>query len=382
MKKEFAASIPLAKHGLWSPTGKRRVPFSFDIELTARCNNACGHCYINLPAGDLEAQKKELSLEQIGDIADQAMGLGSLWCLLTGGEPLLRADFEEIYRLLRTKGLLVSVYTNACLLNDAHIALFKKHPPRHIEVTVYGVTAETYERVSRCPGSYAAFRRGLDLLLRSGIPVRLKAMALRSNVGELPAIAAFCRRHTKDYFRFDPLLNLRYDGDEARNAIIRSERLPAHEISALEQADGERSAAMKKQYDELIFPAADPSDCRHLFRCGIGADSFVVSWEGRFLACSGLRHPECVADLKTTSLAEAWNSLVPKLQKLTSSSAEYLEKCHACPIVNLCLWCPASAFLETGRLDGWSDSFCRVARARADALRDAMPKNEGCGKPE
>jgi len=61
------------------------VPLSFDLEVTARCNNNCRHCYINLPAGDVEAKQKELSLAEISDIADQAVALGALSCLITGG---------------------------------------------------------------------------------------------------------------------------------------------------------------------------------------------------------------------------------------------------------------------------------------------------------
>lgn len=356
---------------IWNRLNGKRIPFSFDLEITARCNNNCRHCYNNLPVTDMQAKKSELSIAQISAIADQAMVMGSLWCLITGGEPLLRADFSEIYLLLRNKGLLVSVFTNACLITDKHISLFKKFPPWHIEVTVYGVTPETYEKVTRCPGSYTAFRRGLDLLLHNDIKVRLKAMALRSNVSELPAIAAFCRQHTKDYFRFDPLLHLRFDGSAARNAEIKAERLHADEIAALEQADSERSTALKKNCDQLIFPTQEHLDCQHLFHCGTGKDGFTVSPDGYFHLCSSLRHPKCVTDLKKTTLAEAWNNLVPQVHSMTSSDSEFLEKCRACPIINLCLWCPAHAYLETGKLDGWSDYFCQVAHARAEALQKA-----------
>jgi MoaA/NifB/PqqE/SkfB family radical SAM enzyme len=100
MKKKFAAATALAEFPLWDRLGEKRVPFSFDLEITARCNHDCRHCYINLPAGDRKAAKKELSMEQIGHIADQAIALGSLWCLLSGGEPLLRKDFADLYILL------------------------------------------------------------------------------------------------------------------------------------------------------------------------------------------------------------------------------------------------------------------------------------------
>ena len=365
----FVSTGRLPEFALWPKLAGQRVPLFFDLEITARCNNDCRHCYINLPAGDAEARRKELSLAEIGDLAEQATALGALWCLITGGEPLLRPDFAEIYLALRRKGLLVSVFTNACLVTREHVALFRKSPPRDaIEVTVYGATEETYERVTRRPGSYAAFRRGLDLLLQSGIKVRLKAMALRSNVHELPAIAAFCRERTADFFRFDPLLHLRYDGDPRRNAEIRAERLSPGEIVAVEQADDERARALHKSCDELIFPEYDGDVCDHLFHCGAGHGSFVVGYDGIFRLCADLWHPDCIYDLRRGSLARAWQELVPRVRDLRSTSPAFLARCRRCPIINLCLWCPAHAHLETGALDGFSEYFCAVAHARAEAI--------------
>ncbi len=342
----------------------------FDLEITARCNNECRHCYINLPAGDEAARRRELSLAEIEDIAGQAADLGALWCLVSGGEPLLRKDFADVYLALRKKGLLVSVFTNACLVNEEHIALFKKHPPRDIEVTVYGVTQETYERVTRRPGSYQAFRRGLDLLLSSGLKVRLKAMALRSNLDELPAIAASCREHTSETFRFDPLLHLRYDQDAKRNQEIRSERLSPEEIVRLEQGDDERSTALEENCDRLILPEHNGEVCDHLFHCGAGNRSFSISYDGIFRLCADLWHPECTADLRQVRLAQAWDELVPQVREMRSSNSEFLERCRRCPIFNLCLWCPAHAHLESGQMDGWNEYFCQVAHARAKAIQD------------
>ena len=214
--------------------------FSFDLEITARCNNNCRHCYINLSPGDLAAKSVELSPKEISDIANDAVKLGAIWCLITGGEPLLRPDFEEIYLLLKRKGLLLSIFTNATLINEKHIALFKKYPPRDIEITVYGATKETYEGITRLSGSFDMFTRGLDLLVSSGIKALIKAMALRGNLHEMNAIADFCRERTKDYFRFDPVLHLRYDRDPFRNAEIIAERLSPEEIVALERSDPDR----------------------------------------------------------------------------------------------------------------------------------------------
>lgn len=370
----FISSAPLPEFDLWNQLANRRVPLSFDLEITARCNNACRHCYINLPAGDVEARNKELALVEISNIADQAVKLGAIWCLISGGEPLLRKDFAEIYLALKRKGLLLSVFTNACLITEEHVALFQKYPPRDIEVTVYGITKATYERVTQKPGSYAAFRRGLELLLKGGLKVRLKAMALRSNVDELASIATFCREHTHDYFRFDPLLHLRYDRDPKRNAEIVAERLSPEELVEVEQADDARARALQKNCDQLIMAEFINNPLGHLFYCGAGNKSFSVSYDGTFRLCSDLWYPDAVYDLRKGSLAQAWNEIVPRVRAMKPTNQKFMEECGRCPIINLCLYCPAHAHLELGQMDGWSEYFCQVAHARADAIAASVQK--------
>ena len=360
----------IQQFALWDKMKSKRAFLSFDLEITARCNNDCRHCYINLPANDRAAQARELTRDEIMSIADQAVELGAIWCLLTGGEPLLRKDFADVYMLLKRKGLLVSVFTNATLIRPEHIALFKKYPPRDIEVTVYGATRQTYEAVSRRPGTYAAFVRGLDALFEAGVRVRLKAMALRSNLHEMEAIAAFGRARTKDFYRFDPQLHLRFDSDAARNEEIRGERLMPEEIVALERADEKRFGALQKSCDTLIDQDFTHIGCDHLVHCGAGNGSFNVGYDGTFRLCSSLWAPGTTVNLRETSLREAWETLVPRVRDLRSHDAEYLNTCRKCAIVNLCLHCAAHAHLETGAMDGATPYFCEVAHARAAAIQE------------
>lgn len=354
---------------LWDKLAAKRVPVSFDLEITARCNNDCRHCYINLPAGDKAAREAELSATEFLDIARQAVDMGAVWCLLTGGEPLLRDDFPEIYMGLKRLGLLVSVFTNACLVTPAHVELFKKYPPRDLEVTVYGASQETYEAVTRRAGSWNSFVRGLDLLAAGGLRVRFKAMALRSNTHEFAAISQFCRERTTDYFRFDPVLHLRFDGDPVRNEEIKAERLTPEEVVALERADEDRFVVLQHgcAAGDLIVPGFAQNEDDRVFQCGAGNGSFSVGYDGTFRLCSSLWHPDTIYDLRAGSLREAWEEWVPKVRDIRSTNPEFLERCGRCSIFNLCLWCPAHAALETGALDGWVEYFCEVAHARAAA---------------
>ena len=355
---------------LWGKLQEKRLPLSFEIEITARCNNTCRHCYINLPPDDRAARKHELSILETADLAAQAVQLGAVWCLITGGEPLLRPDFADLYLVLKRAGLLVSVFTNATLVTEAHAALFKEFPPRDIEVTVYGVTRDTYERVTRKPGSFGLFRRGLALLMQSGVRVRLKAMAIQSNFAEHAAIADFCRAHTRDYFRFDPQLHLRFDGDSDRNDEIRAERLTPEQIVSLERADEQRMKVLRNECDTLIPHEACHPGCDHLFHCGAGRSSFTIGCDGRFRLCSSLWAPDTVYDLRQGSLSAAWHDFVPRVRELRSTKSELVKTCRSCRLINFCLWCPAHAHLETGELDGFTPYFCAVAQARAQALRD------------
>lgn len=367
MTESFVASIPLPEFSPWKKVDGKGALISFEIELTNRCNNNCRHCYINLPAGDHTAKGKELSIAEIDSLADEAVSLGALWCLLTGGEPLIREDFCDIYLCLKKKGLLVSVFTNATLITPEHIKLFKKYPPRDVEISVYGVTQNTYERVTGKPGSFSAFMRGLGLLLEGGLKVRLKAMALRSNVHELPAISRFCREKTKDYFRFDPFLHLRFDANPVKNAQIRSERLSPEEIIVLERSDPDRFQALEKSCNDFSAPE-DSNGNNSLLGCGAGMGSCCISYDGLFRLCSSLWHADCLYDLRTGNLTDAFHNFVPRVRSVRSKNKAFIGKCRICPLINLCMWCPAHAHLETGEMDVPVDYFCETAHARARML--------------
>jgi radical SAM protein with 4Fe4S-binding SPASM domain len=206
------------------------------------------------------------------------------------------------------------------------------------------------------------------MLLQNGLKVRLKAMAIRSNFKELPQIAQFCRERTKDYFRFDPLLHMRLDLDPVRNEKIKLERLTPQEIVAIEMADSERFNSLEKNCNELINPEFANITSDRLFHCGTGSGSFVIGFDGNLRLCLDLQHPDCIYDLRKGSLIDAWENFIPKVRDMRSDNKELMTTCQTCPIVNLCIWCPAHAYLETGDMESWVEYFCQVAHERAKAL--------------
>ncbi len=350
---------------IWDKAKEDRTLLSVVLELTARCNNNCGHCYINLPAGDKAAAKKELSFDQITTIIDQSVSLGTLWFLLSGGEPLLRSDFFDIYLYLKKKGMLVSVFTNGSLITKEHIQLFKKYPPRDIEITVYGVTEKVHTRVTG-KKTFAATMKGIDMLLTHDLPVTLKSTVMKSNVDEIEQIAQFCKIHSRNPFRFDPFLHFRIDGDQQKNKRIAAERLSADEIVGIEQKDPAR-----REYFQKMCHGASQSQTENpqrIFRCMAGRNSCSINPEGELKLCSSLGNKKSTYDLRKGSLKHGWEEFVPGIMKIESNAPAFLETCGKCNLHDTCSWCPAHAELETGKLDGHLPYFCEVTHSRKESF--------------
>ena len=154
-------------------------------------------------------------------------------------------------------------------------------------------------------------------------------MALRSNVDELPEIARFCRERTRDYFRFDAMLHLRYDRDETRNAMIREERLSPARIAELDREDEERWASLEKSRDTIVVEA-EQSAADHLFRCGVRSGEFAVSYDGVYRPCASLWHPAYTSDLRETSVADAWRKGVELIDAARTDDAGFRAACGSC----------------------------------------------------
>jgi len=134
-------------------------------ELTERCNFNCLHCYINQPARDQRIKQKELTTAEWLDFLREVVELGCLTVRFTGGEPLLREDFAELYTFSRRLGLKVGLSTNGSLITSRLARLWAKIPPlEKIEITLYGLDANSYEKITRVKGSWEAVQQGIAYL--------------------------------------------------------------------------------------------------------------------------------------------------------------------------------------------------------------------------
>ena len=149
------------------------------VELTYGCNLRCVHCY-----NPTHEAKNELPTEKVFQILDQLAAQGVLWVGFTGGELFTRRDVMEIFQYAKQKGFVISILTNATLITPERADNIKALEPYLVDVSIYGATAETYERVTRVPGSFKKFVTGIDLLLERKAPILLKIILMSLNVHE------------------------------------------------------------------------------------------------------------------------------------------------------------------------------------------------------
>jgi len=333
----------------------QRIPITGSIEVTARCNLRCAHCYINLPAGDHQAQDRELTYRELVGILDQVVDEGCLWLLLTGGEPFLRPDFLDIYTYAKKKGLLVAVFTNGTLLTPRIADHLAEWRPFTIEITLYGRTQETYEQVTGVPGSYERCMRGIELLLERKLPLNLKSVIMTLNRHEVGEMKAYVEGLGVD-FRFDPVLNIRLDGDRKPAQV----RIPPEEVVALDLADEKRLKSWREFCDRFWGPPPQPET---LYHCGAGVGTFHVDPYGQLSACIMSRVP--AYDLRQGTFREGWCEFLARVreQKWTRQTP-----CQGCDLLSLCGQCPGWAQMESGDPEEPVAYLCQIAHLRAVAF--------------
>jgi len=347
---------------------KTSLLFGLTIELTERCNSNCIHCYINLPSHDLNAKKKELSADRIKDILREAVSLGCMAVRFTGGEPLLRGDFQELYIFARKLGLRVLLFTNAILITPGIAKLFVQVPLLDkIEVSVYGMKKSSYEAVTRVTGSYDAAWKGMSLLVENKIPFIVKTALLPSNKSEISEFEAWAGGipWMKKPVTYSMFLDLRGRRDDAeKNKLISKIRLTPEE--ALKVFAGKRQLYIKEMKDfcsRFIGPAGNK-----LFSCGSGLGGGCVDAYGCFQPCMLLRHPAMVYNLDKGSLEDALKNFFPKVREMEAVNLEYLNRCAKCFLKGFCEQCPAKSWMEHGTLDTPVEYLCRIAHSQARFL--------------
>lgn len=337
-----------------------------DIELTERCNNNCIHCCINRPADDCVSKNREMTGGWIKNILKEAVTIGTTHIRLTGGEPLLRQDFVDIYYHAYKLGFTVSIASNGTLVNSEIAKIFKKYPPRLLSISLYGWNQETYERITRNRDSFNQFVLGLTTLNNYKIPFSMKVPPIRELIRNLDKAKAFSESFKATFIdNYINVLTLRTRREMQLSEAILKLRLTPDEVASYFFNDNEAIDISRNKLQKS-WRRGQPGSC--LFTCLAGKDRVAIDAYGNLQLCLELRHPDTVYNLTRGTLNIAKNIFIPKIRRLHARNKEYLSRCAQCLLKPLCGQCPASSWAENGSLDRPVQYLCDITYAKAKIL--------------
>jgi MoaA/NifB/PqqE/SkfB family radical SAM enzyme len=165
-----------------------RQPIGVKLELTHRCNLRCDFCYTDSPRRTVE-RAADLDDDSWRRIVEQAIELGVIEAVVTGGEPLLRKDLVlELLERLDSAGVGVALSTNGWFVDESVADRLSRLTSLIANVSVDGATPELHDAARGVPGSWRRAVRAIDLLLDRGIDVSVTHVATPLNVRHLDAL--------------------------------------------------------------------------------------------------------------------------------------------------------------------------------------------------
>ena len=346
-----------------------RMPLQVSIEVTRRCPLECLHCYNNLPMGDMEAKRREMTKEEHFRMLDELVEMGCFWLLYTGGEIFARKDFLEIYTYAKKKGFLITLFTNGTIINEQIADYLVEWPPFAIEITLYGRTRETYEALTAVPGSYDRCLRGIKLLKERGLPLKLKTVPTSINKHEVGAMRLFAEEELGVEFKMDGQINPRIDCSQSPLAV----RLTPEELVALDMADPKGKSEYLRLAKHDLEKPANLSQIDTIYFCGGGMNSFAINAWGEVGIC--VISQQETFSVRAAGVQAVWEE---SLLQLRNRKRTRVTKCVECRIQSLCGMCPANGEMENGDRESPVEFLCNVAHLRAQVVGVEIPAHGKC----
>ena len=342
---------------------QKHIPVIGALELLPLCNMNCDMCYVRLSRSEMERQGRLRTVEEWVRLAEQMQKAGTVFLLLTGGEPLLFPDFKTLYRRLRNLGIILTINTNGTLLDEAWADFFATYPPRRINITLYGADAASYDRLCHFPQGFDQTLRAVRLLRARNVDVKISCSVTKKNPQDFSRIFALGKE-----------LGVPVHADHYMMPAVRERSLPFDAQVRLHPGDAAALAfqALKLQLDADIFrqyvresvrrvnDPAFPRGDGHI-SCLAGNCSFFINWQSRLFPCVMLS--ELSAPVFDLGFLAAWETVSAKARNLSLST-----KCRQCRFRPICRTCAAASFLETGSYQGAPDYLCRYAEHYYDLL--------------
>lgn len=350
---------------------KLGLPIAGNFELTARCNFNCPMCYVHQSAEQVAARGGELTTGQWLDIASAAQKKGMIFVLLTGGEPLMRKDFFEIYDGMKKLGLMISINSNGSMLQGEILERFLNDPPFRFNISLYGGSNETYAGMCGLP-VYDRVKENIRIMRKAGVVVSLNLSITPYNRNDLEqiyrdAVELDVNVRASSYMYPPVRINDEKYGSGNRLSASEAARCSVawDELRFSEEEFAMRAQSMQHMVEE--FREGCPVEAGEGIRCRAGSTSFWVTWQGKMMPCGMMTTP--VVYPLEVGFDEAWEQLRVMTREIKTPA-----QCGSCAYKDVCGVCAAVCYTETGRFDGVPSYVCQKTREQVRLTKEVHEK--------
>lgn len=340
------------------------LPIGGTFELTPRCNFNCKMCYVHLTAQEQKARGEERNADWWLSLAEEARKAGTVFLLLTGGEATIRPDFPEIYREIQKMGFILSLNSNGFLLDGELRRLLIDAPPTRVNISLYGMSNEVYERLCGVP-AYDRVIANVRALREAGVDIRLTMSVTPDNAPDMERVMqeakAIGAKIIASPYMFPPLRahpervgeNFRFSAEETAYFSAKFDKIRLDPEIFSRRVEALRNG--------IGVPSEEDEGCNltavgEKLNCRAGITTFWTSWDGSLLPCGQM--PEPAVRIENGDFLSAWQKLREKTGELRLPS-----ECSTCRIRHACQNCAAKCLCETGRTDRKPDYLCRMTKA-------------------
>ncbi|MGH7475802.1 MAG: radical SAM protein [Longimicrobiales bacterium] len=351
-----------------------RLPHVVAWNLTKRCNLACSHCYI--AAGNWQAAAGELSTAECRRITDEILAVNPApMFVLSGGEPLLREDLEQIAEHASQSGATVVVGSNGTRLTSERIDSLKSAGVRGVAISIDSLDARYHDRFRHGPGALTDTLAAVDRLRSQSLDFVVQTSVTRGNRAEIPRIAAWAAERGAVSF------NVYFLIATGRGAAMRGLSPAENDEVLLELVELERAYRGRM----LVRSKCQPQIMRHVYqrapdspllnyetRCPCGVQYCRITPEGKLTPCPYM--PLVAGDLREQRFDEVWwgSPLFRSLREPTLGG-----KCGRCEFGGVCGGCRARAYAESG--DPLAEDASCAYTPSGTAARVEPPRQETYG---
>ncbi|WP_421981997.1 pyrroloquinoline quinone biosynthesis protein PqqE [Roseibium sp.] len=317
------------------------IPLGLLAELTHRCPLQCGYCSNPL---ELLKANRELDTATWLDVFKQAADLGVLQVHLSGGEPTLRPDLEELVARLAESGVYTNLITAAVTLTAGRLQALKDAGLDHIQISFQGATDETTYRIGHYRNAFEKKRAAARQARELGLPLTINAPIHRLNIEEVPRFVELAL--DLDAERLE-IANVQYYGWAELNkaALLPDRDQVSRQIDFVTRVREELTGVLNIDFVPPDYYADYPKPCMG----GWAMDAFMIAPDGTMLPCHAAQSITSLSfeNVREKPLQTIWEH---SDSFNTYRGTDWMsDRCKACPRRDIDFGgCRCQAFAVTG----------------------------------